>query len=163
MKKTIFAMGAALALFSMASCAGNNSGKCCNEGGVCKDKDMVYTGVIPAADTDGIRYSLTLDYDDDDNYMKGDYDLLETYIQSDSTSFTGYKDLKSFKSEGDFTVEKKDGKTYLKLVQDVKDSQAGSNGGPIYFEVASDSTLTMVNAEYQLPTRPQDYTLNLVK
>lgn len=163
MRKTIYALGAVMALFSMASCAGNQDGKCCKSG-ECKGGDKVYTGLIPAADAEGVRYSLKLDYDDDKNCTEGDYDLIETYIVGDSLSMTGHKDADSFKSEGDFTVMQKDGKTYLKLIQDVKDSAKGSNAGPIYFLVDSDSTITMVNADLQLAAdSTMNYTLKLVK
>lgn len=118
--------------------------------------DEVYTGVIPAADCDGIRYTLTLDYDDD--AKDGDYKLVETYIQADSTSAIGYSDVKTFASEGDFTVNKKGDKTYLKLVKDQKDSQAGSAETPIYFVIDSDSTITMTNADLEIPATP-GYTL----
>ena len=80
-----------MALFSMASCAGNQNGKCCNSV-ECKGGDKVYTGLLPAADAEGVRYTLKLDYDDDKNNMEGDYDLLETYVVGDSLSMTGHKD-----------------------------------------------------------------------
>lgn len=151
---------AAMAMLSLAACSNNGS---CN-GSTCKDndKDMVYTGVMPAADCDGVRYTLTLDYDDD--AKDGDYKLVETYIQADTTSMIGYKDLNSFASEGDFTVNKQGDKTYLKLVKDQKDSSANSVDGPLYFIVDSDSTITMANAELETSTTPgMNYTLKLAK
>lgn len=140
-------------MMSLAACQGN-----CSKNGACNKADMdeVYTGVIPAADCDGIRYTLTLDYDDD--AKDGDYKLVETYIQADSTSAIGYSDVKTFASEGDFTVNKKGDKTYLKLVKDQKDSQAGSAETPIYFVIDSDSTITMTNADLEIPATP-GYTL----
>ncbi|MBD5290549.1 MAG: copper resistance protein NlpE [Bacteroides sp.] len=161
MKKTVYVAAAALAVLTLSACGNKtcNNGKCGRQG----DRKELYTGVLPAADTDGIRYTLSLDYDDDHNFTDGDYDLIETYIASDSTSFTGYRDLKSFKSEGDFTVSDNAGKKVLRLVQDVRDSQPGSTSTPIYFLVDSDSTLVMVNADLELPTRPGDYTLRLAK
>lgn len=169
MKKSIYLAAAALAMMSMAACSGYNSNQA-NGGNYAKayDKDQVYTGVLPAADAAGVRYTLTLDYDDDHNYTDGDYDLIETYLVTDSVSATGYKDGQSFKSEGDFTVMKgsgeNEGKTYLKLVQDVKDSAQGSNAGPMYFLVESDSTVVMVNSDLQTSVNPDlNYTLKLVK
>ncbi len=155
MKKTLLFSAAGLALMSMAACSGN-----CNKNGECvkSDIDEVYTGVIPAADTDGIRYTLTLDYDDEGK--DGDYKLVETYIQSDSTSATGYSDVKTYASEGDFKVEKKGDKTYIKLIKDQKDSQAGSVETPIYFLVDSDSTITMTNNQLEVSQNPGlNYTL----
>ncbi|MDE6768742.1 MAG: copper resistance protein NlpE [Muribaculaceae bacterium] len=163
MRKTIYMMAAALSMFSMAACTGNqksNGDQKVADG----DKKEIYTGILPAADTDGVRYSLELEYDDDHNYTDGDYDLLETYLEADSTSVGGFKDGKSFKSEGDFTVMDKEGKKYLKLVQDKDDSQEGSNVGPMYFLVESDSTIVMVNEELQPAANPEmNYTLKLSK
>lgn len=162
MKKMIF-MFAAVAAMCLAACSGN-----CDKsaGKVGKTDDKVYSGVLPAADADGVRYTLKLDYSDDHNYTTGDYDLVEVYLQSDTTSFIGYKDGAGFKSEGDFSVINGQGENsntkYLKLVQDVKDSSAGSNAGPIYFRIDNDSTLTMVNAQLEAPTTP-GYTLKLVR
>ncbi len=163
MKKTIYIAAAALSLMSMAACNSNQKSNG-DQQGAAGDKKELYTGVLPAADTDGVRYSLELEYDDDHNYTDGDYDLLETYLEADTTSAVGFKDGKSYKSEGDFTVMDKDGKKYLKLVQDVKDSQEGSNVGPMYFLVDSDSTIVMVNSDLQVSETPGlNYTLKLAK
>ncbi len=173
MKKSVFFAATAIAMMSMVACSGNNGKNSCDGNGSCGTcnnpcKDQVYTGVLPAADAAGVRYTLTLDYDDDHNYTDGDYDLIETYLVTDSVSATGYKDGQSFKSEGDFTVIKgsgeNQGKTYLKLVQDVKDSAKGSNSGPMYFLVESDSTVVMVNSQLEQSVNPDlNYTLKLVK
>ncbi len=161
MKKPFLILAAIVSLISMAACSGN---KTVAPGNMNVKHDQVYTGVIPGADVDGIRYTLKLDYDDDHNYTTGDYDLLETYIKADSTANIGYSDLSSFKSEGDFTVEQKDGKTYLKLVKDARDSSQGSVEGPLYFLVESDSTLVMVNSQLEPAANPQmNYTLKLAK
>lgn len=159
MKKSIYLAAAAFAMIGLASC----SGKSC-EGGKCeKVDDQVYTGVVPAADGPGIRYTLKLDYEDDKNNMEGDYDLVETYLEADTVATNGVKDNVSFKSEGDFTVVDQNGKKYLKLVKDAKDSnpQAASD---LYFEVSSDSTLTMVNSQLEPAVSDSlNYTLKLVK
>lgn len=164
MKKTMLMMAAALSMMTLAACSGNQKSSGdksnCEKG----DKKELYTGVLPAADTDGVRYALKLEYDDDHNYTDGDYDLLETYLERDTTNAVGFKDGKSFKSEGDFTVMDKDGKKYLKLVQDVKDSAKGSIEGPLYFLVESDSTIVMVNSDLQLSETPgMNYTLTRAK
>ncbi len=76
----------------------------------------------------------------------------------------GFKDGKSFKSEGDFTVMDKDGKKYLKLVKDAKDSAEGSAETPMYFLVESDSTIVMVNQNLEVSETPgMNYTLKLSK
>lgn len=163
MKKTIIMMAAAFSIFGLAACSGNqkSNGDSSKAAG---DRVERYSGILPAADADGVKYSLKLEFDDDHNYTDGDYDLLETYLEADSTSTTGYKDIKSFKSEGDFDVMNKDGKSYLKLVQDADDSAKGSNPGPMYFLVESDSTLVMVNSNLELAQdSTMNYTLKLEK
>ena len=155
-----------MAMVMMAACSGSQKTNMPGRTGDCKDE--VFTGVLPAADADGVRYTLKLDYDDDKNNTEGDYDLVEVYLVGDSTSSTGYKDGARFKSEGDFTVMNGTGanasKTYIKLTQDARDSSKGSNGGPMYFLVESDSTLVMVNAELEQSVMPgMNYTLKLVR
>ena len=148
-------------MVSMAACSGNK----CAKDGKCEERpDELYTGVLPAADCDGIRYTLKLDYDDDDNNMKGDYDLTETYLTADSTAVAGTKDKESFVSEGDFSVIEKEGKKYLKLVKDAKDSNPQAID-LLYFEVTSDSTLLMVNNDLTAPVDSValNYTLKLAK
>lgn len=160
MKKSILMAGVALLTLGLASCGGNS----CDKGAACdakSDVDVVYTGVLPAADCDGVRYTLLLDYD---NEKDGDYTLVETYIQSDTLSAIGYKDLQSFVSEGDFTVEQQGGKSYLKLVKDVKDSAAGSIDTPLYLLVDSESTLTLTNQDLEVSNTPgMNYTLTKSK
>lgn len=160
MKKPVYLAAAALAMFAMASCSGNKS---CNGGSCSKVEDQTYTGIVPAADGPGVRYTLKLDYEDDKNNMEGDYDLVETYLEADSVATNGVKDNVSFKSEGDFTVVEQNGKKYLKLVKDAKDSnpQAAAN---LYFEVTNDSTITMVNAQLEPAVSDSlNYSLKLVK
>ncbi len=160
MKKSIFMAAAAALMVFMGAC----STKECQKGADCTkaDKEEVYTGVLPAADCDGVRYTLHMDFDDEDN--DGDYKLVETYLAADSTSAMGYKDVKTFKSEGDFTIEKQGDKTYYKLVKDVKDSMEGSADTPMYFVVDSDSTITMTNQNLEVSETPgMNYTLTVAK
>ncbi len=160
MKKVFF--GFAAALLALTACCGN---KTCGTDGNCKDddKDLVYTGILPAADTDGVRYTLTLDYDKD---TKGDYDLNQTYVALDSLAPGGYKNLNSFKSEGDFYVENKtvDGQNvkYLRLVPEAKDSNGDTT--TLYMLVTNDSTLTLVGADLKVPeNKDLNYDLKLQK
>ncbi|MDE7380765.1 MAG: copper resistance protein NlpE N-terminal domain-containing protein [Muribaculaceae bacterium] len=160
---TLMATAAFMAL-SLGACSGEKTAQTGVAEASNLNEDQVYTGILPAADCDGIRYTLRLDYDDDHNFTDGDYNLVETYLGTDSVSSTGYKDLKSFKSEGDFKVENKDGKKYLRLVQDVKDSSAGSNVGPLYFLVDNDSTITLVNDKLEVSQEAGvNYSLKIVK
>lgn len=156
MKKALY-MAATVALLGMSAC----SGASCDSKSCKADDDKLYTGVVPAADCDGVRYTLKLDYDDDHNYTDGDYDLVQTYIASDSTSALGYKDIRTVKSEGDFTVVKtKDGKTGLKLVEEVR---RGQQGETMYFVVDSDSTITMTNSDFETAASGLNYTLKLAR
>lgn len=151
MKKTILFSAAGLALISMAACSGN-----CSDKGSCakSDVDEVYTGVIPAADTEGIRCTLLLDYDDSGN--DGDYTFVQTYIQADTTAAIGYSDISTFVTEGDFKVEQKGDKKYIKLEADK--SQTGAAATPVYFVVDSGSAITMTNDQLQV-TPGLNYTL----
>lgn len=161
MKKSILFIAAGLSMLGMAACAGNGKGGNCDGNASCGkkgDKVEVYTGILPAADAEGFRYTLQLQFDDDDK--DGDYKLIESVIETDSTAVGGYKDVKSFVSEGDFYIKQKDGKTYYELKKDQKDSQLGSLDTPAYFLVDSDSTITLLNNDMEVPTAPGlNYTL----
>lgn len=150
------------AMVMMVSCGNNKS---CNGDNACaagdKDKVEVYSGMTPGADVENIRYTLKLEFDHDDNFQKGDYELLEQYCNADSTAVGGYKDVKSFTSEGDFTVMDKSGTKVLKLVQDVKDSQPGSNAS-MYFIQVNDSTLALTSSPDSLSVN-DNYLLHLAK
>lgn len=158
MKKTHLMVLATLAMLPLAAC--NDGQKCCKS--PAPDEDMVYTGILPAADADGIRYTVSLDYDDD-NPSKGDYKLVESYLLQDSTLKVGARDSVSYKSEGDFKVEDAKGGSsnkYLRLVPDRKYSDAT----PLNFLVTSDSTLVLVGPDDTLPEPSGlNYTLRLVK
>lgn len=158
----MYIMAALAVAMGAASCSHN--GKSCNVADV---PDRIYTGVLPAADAEGVRYTLKLDYDDDKGNLAGDYDLVEAYLVSDSISKTGHKDSSLFKSEGDFVIEdgtgENAGKRYIKLMSDRKDSSAGSVTGPLYFLVESDSTLVLVDSQLKQSETPGlNYTLRLV-
>lgn len=153
---------AALALpIALTACDGNKS---CDNGGMPKGgKEIVYTGTLPGADVAGIHYTLHFNYDDDRNYTDGDYDMYETYVEADSASVSGVRDVKTVRSEGDFKVENgavADGnRKCIKLIPDVSDSGPGVTGTPTYFAITSDSTLVMLGENMTMPERPQDYTL----
>ena len=151
-KTTLWALGAGICLLGAAACS--NNGNCSARANL--DNDQVYTGILPAADCMGIRYSLKLDYDDDHNFTDGDYELLQTYLGSDSVAPSGIKDLLSEKSKGDFTVTDKGNVKALTLVP-----KRGTTG-TLYFVQTDDSTLTMTNANFEVPATP-GYTLKLVK
>lgn len=154
MKKLLFSACAALVLAGMAACSGKQAAADNTADETAAEK-TAYTGILPAADCDGVWYTLQLN--------DGKYDMIETYFALDTTATVGIAEILSVKSEGDYTVVEGEGdnagKTYLKLAQATDDSAAQT----LYFLQATDSTLTMVNAEFEAPATPDYYTLNQVK
>lgn len=159
MKKTFYFAAAALVALAAGACSDKGS---CTKDSARGDLKEVFTGVLPAADAEGIRYTLNLDYDDDNNYTDGDYALVETYLvtNTDSVSKLSYNDSVSYKSKGDFNVVEKNGNKYLQLVPDRK----YPNASALNLMVNNDSTLTLVGSNLE-PAEPSalNYTLKLVK
>lgn len=158
MKKTLKFVALGILALTMAGCAGNKN--CSSNNG--NDEDKIYTGVLPAADADGVRYTLKLDYDDDHNYTDGDYSLVQTYLVNDSTYKIGNSDKVSFKSKGDFTVIDGQGANaadkYIKLVPKARSEET------LYFLVKSPDELVLVDSAFQQSETPGlNYTLRLVK
>lgn len=155
--KTYLSLAAALLM--VAACSDNK--KCTRHGDASEttcdraDRDVTYTGILPAADAPGVEYTLTLDYDDDGN--GGDYKLTERFIdRADGT----------FKSKGEFSVHKStptdSSMSYIKLVPDHTDraaDQATSSAEVRYFLVDSDSTLTMTGPDLKTASSSLNYTL----
>lgn len=156
MKKIVFA--AAVAALAFTACNSGNSCKSGNDG----DKNELYTGVLPAADADGILYNLSLDFDDDHNFTDGDYHLTETYLMTDTVRGKSF-DGRSFKTEGDFKVETRtvDGKEvkYLKLTPEAKESVGNASSDVLYFIIDSDNSITLTDAELSMPGDSLNYTL----
>ena len=151
MKRSIFSLAAVAALvLAMGACSGTQTPSTA----ITQDRssDKVYTGVLPAADVDGIRYTVLLDFDDDNT--GGDYEMVETYFVNDST---GVNDVASFATEGDFTVGTgAQGQKYLKF--------SGDGVGEMYFLAETDSTITLVDASLTPTTTPgMNYTLKAAK
>ncbi len=153
MNKTLIFASAAAVMLGFAACDNKGNVNRTNIGD--NDREEVYTGVMPAADVAGIRYTLRLDFDDDHNFTDGDYDLYETYLVDDTTATLGYRDIKTYRTEGDFTVEtgipSNPQAKYIKLVPKSKKSTPGTPAEPVYFEISSDSTLTMLNSQLEPP------------
>lgn len=156
MKKFMMFAAAFAAVLSFSACSGKQAAAPATETTVAVDKVVAYTGTLPAADCEGIRYDLKLEYDADDNYTEGDYNMVETYI-------TGTENDSTYRSEGDFKVLTKDGKTYIKLEPDAKDSDQGATTTVTYFMMGDDESLVMVNSSLEAPVAPADYTLTVVK
>ena len=90
-----------------------------------------------------MEYTLTLKYKGDKG---GDYTLVQVYQDKDKTRFT---------NQGSFSLEQKDGKSYLKLT----DSQ--DKTFVQYFLVDSPSKITMTGEDLQKPASGLNYTLTL--
>ncbi len=167
MKKFMVMAVSAAALVMLGACSNSNCNNSDCNSTECAAKTagekVVYTGVLPGADVDQVRYTLTLDYDDD-NATKGDYDLVQTYQQADTTVAAGVKDVQNVRSEGDFTIITKDGSKYIKLVPDAKDSDASADTADAYFLIDNDSTITMVNSSLEKSVNTElNYSLTRTK
>ena len=152
MKKLFFIATATIAILGMAACSGK---KAADAEAAATDTITVakaaYTGILPAADCDGVWYTLQLN--------DGNYDMIETYFALDTTANLGINEILSVKSEGTYTTVDKNGFSYLKLTPSVHDSAVKD----ICFLNATDSTLIMLNDSLETPTAPDFYTLNAVK
>ena len=159
--KKILVMGlAAVATLGIASC--DNQVKPSGEG----DKDVLYSGILPAADAQGIIYTLRLEYDADHNYTDGDFAMVENYLQYDSVAASGLKEAVTSYSEGDFKKESKqvDGATveYIRLIPDAKEGLGAASTTETYFVVNADGSLTMVGPDLQKSEVPGlNYTLTV--
>lgn len=168
MKKSIFLGLAAVAALGFASC--NNSGSCPANGvgGKCKgDKEVLYSGILPAADAQGTVYTLKLEFDDDNNYTDGDYVMIENTLQADSVDASGLKDVATSYTKGDFNKLSKvaagDTIRYIKLVPDAKDALGAASASSQYFIVNPDESLTMVGEDLVKSETGLNYTLSVVK
>lgn len=163
MKKSILAMGAVVLALSIASCT-DSATTTQNVGDTKKgDKEVLYSGLLPAADADGIVYALKMEYDDDNNFMDGDYRLMETTLVTDSL---GMQAGATSYTSGDFKVETKtvDGKEikYIKLLPDAKDALGAPSACSNYFIVEEDNSLTMVSADLtRVANDSLNYTLSV--
>lgn len=154
MKKSLTFVAAAAAILSLASCTGKQAAAEATpetEPETVATVTETYTGVLPAADAEGIEYTVALTYTGEDN---GQYDMTQTYLVADSTV-----EAAVFTSTGDFTVgqDEATGTKYIKL--------AGKEASEdVYFVVATDSTITMADATLTTPDTPgMNYTLTATK
>jgi len=108
---------------------------------------MFYEGLLPAADTYGIRYRLALSSD-----STAGFSLEEAYMKSETET-----ELVSHYQGKAVVKHSKDGaKTYYVLPTEASDS--------LRFLVINDSTLRMVNDELEEPVGSQlNYDIKLVK
>ena len=98
-----------------------------------------------------------------DNFSEGDFVMVQNYINSDTATVSGLKDMSTSYSEGDFTKESKqvNGTTieYLRLTPDAKDGLGDASSDPVYLMVNADGSLTLINSELEVPSMPALYTL----
>lgn len=160
MKKLFFVAVAALSMLGFAACSNSQKScdscdkaaddKCCHG-----DVTEAYSGLLPAADAAGVRYTVVLDYDDDNHGTEGDFEMVQTYMVADTASASGLADKASFFSEGDFTRGNSATGDYIKLVS--------KTGDVTYFLVTSDSTLVLVGEALQPSDSGLNYTLQRAK
>lgn len=149
---------AALAALGFTAC--NNAD---NAGTPSNTKDVIYSGILPAADAQGTIYTLKLEYDDDNNYTDGDYILVENSLMSDTVAASGLKEAALSYTEGDFKKLSKqvNGQNveYIVLTPEAKDALGVPSTGAQYFIVNGDQSLILVNESLEMPTAPELYTM----
>lgn len=164
MKKTAILM---LAAASLGFVACNSKTAATDQAKSGDDKEVLYSGILPAADAEGTVYTLKLDFDDDNNYTDGDYTLIENSLAADSVAPSGMKAVATSYSKGDFTKQSKevDGQTveYITLTPDAKDALGAPSASSAYFVVNADGSLTMVSQSLEMPVMADLYTLSVVK
>ncbi len=163
MKKTVLMGLAVMATLGVTSC--NDSNSTTKESKEGTDKMELYTGILPSADAQGTVYTLKLDYDNDNNNTEGDFAMTENTLVTDSLSVTGFKQMATSFSEGDFKKESKELNgakvEYIRLIPDAKDALGTVSSSSSYFVINSDGSLTMVDANLQMPENPENYTLSV--
>ncbi len=148
MKKTTFILFACAAI--MAAC--NESKKAtpvATEDTVAVDS-VVYEGMTPAADCHGINYRLAMSQD-----STMGFNLNQSYMKSETEVDTSF----NYNGTAIAVTKTIDGKenNYFKLPLEENDT--------LFFMVLNDSTLRMVNAEFEEPVKTEgmSYDLKLVK
>ena len=114
---------------------------------------VTYTGTLPAADCDGIKYTLTFTPTDHDN---GTYALEQVYLTEPNAT--------TFNESGDYQIIDHDGKQYIRTEK--KPASAGSTAGDVaYYVMASDSTIVLTGPDFEMPAPAMVdlYTLTLTK
>lgn len=158
--KAIYLM--AVGALAITSCTGKTATDSTDAKTSAGDKQEIYSGVLPAADCEGIRYTLALDYSDDKNYTDGDYDLTEVYLVSDSTATGATKDGQTVRTEGDFEVKTgTPADASQKYIVLTPDKQYAATSTTMYFLVDSDKSITLVGPDLTKSDSPLNYTLTL--
>lgn len=145
-------MGVLLASGALVACSTGGNRAC-----TAKNQDSrveTYQGVLPSADTAGIRYVLTLEYDSADG---GDYHLTRQYLDGNN------KAIHNYESDGDFTVMRAcpngEEEEFLKLQPDHVSQAADRPADVLYFLRDSDTALTLVGPNLQRAVSGLNYTI----
>jgi len=158
MKKVMMIAAIAAALVSCQSKGTrNNDSASANETTTAVAKsaaaEVVYKGILPAADGPGVQYVLNLD--NVNSTEEGTYTLVTTYLETENSGKE-----ENITSKGKKQVIQKDvnnkKKTAIKLIPDNGDA-------PIYFVIVNDTTLRLVNEELQEAASKLNYDIVLVK
>lgn len=147
MKKFILFVAAVAAAVGFTACDKAKTADC--NGTKCKgDKEVLYSGVLPAADAQGTVYTLKLEFDDDNNYTDGDFTMVENTLVADSL---GIQEVVTSYTAGDFSKNSKvvgtDSVEYILLTPDAKDAMGAASACSMYFIVNPDGSLTMVGED----------------
>lgn len=164
MKKTAILMLTLLASIGFTACNKSCDKAKCDKSG--DDKEVLYSGILPAADAQGTVYTLKLEFDDDNNYTDGDFTMIENTLAADTVAASGLKDVATSYTKGDFRKESKqvDGDVinYIRLVPDAKDALGTASSSTMYFIINADESLTMVGEDLQKAADPaMNYTLTV--
>lgn len=158
--KKLYSLYAAAAVAALASCSGGAGQKAdttttdVNPVTETDATKAVYTGVLPAADTEGIEYTLTLDYTRDSDFKTGGFKMRQVYLSA--------TDPTTYDSKGKFEVKtgtpQSATQRYVMLVPEVEN---GAPADTTYFLVTSDSTVTMVGRDLTPAASGLNYDLKL--
>lgn len=163
MKKTILTGLAAVAALAFTACHSAEKQPSQAQVKGDNDKEVLYSGILPAADAIANLYTVVLDYDGDKNYTEGDYTMVLQSLTSDSTDVSGLKQAAVGYVTGDFKKATKEvnGKTveYVKLTPE--DYLGASGVTPFYFVVNEDGSLTMTAEDLEVTPSPLNYTLSV--
>lgn len=166
MKKTFMIGLATIAALGFAACNSSNAGSNNNSGQKSGDKEVLYSGILPAADAQGTIYTLKLEFDDDHNFTEGDFTMTENTLVADTVASSGLKEVATSFSKGDFRKESKQVNganiEYIRLLPNAKDALGTPSASSMYFLINPDESLTMVGADLQKPADPNlNYTLTV--
>lgn len=108
--------------------------------------EVIYSGIITAQDSSGIRYTVALDYDKEGGSPTGKYELVQTYLFDSIDSAEG----QTYETEGRFTIARRGAVCFLRL-----DPPTASGEEVLYFLTEPDgSSLTLTDSTLIVPDTP---------